>query len=103
MRRHEYWQQRLLTAVSEAEDADRVWRQAMAATPPSGGGAAPAHVLWREREDACARMHQVQLLVDQAQARSAAKRRLRLRLQSAAQTAAFLRWHVATRLQRPTG
>ena len=94
MRRHEYWQQRLNTAVREAEDAERVWRAAVsAAVPCSDTG-----VLWRERELARARVRALQREV--ARCRPPRQRRTR---QSGPQTLAFLAWHLSTRRGRAAG
>ena len=94
MKSVEYWQRRLTTAIQEAEDADRVWRQAM---ERGDGDAKTVHVLWQERENAAARADDIRSCYEAAQRRRCRRRR---RLAGLRQTMAFVVWHARGRFER---
>ena len=98
MRTVEYWQARLTTAVRESEDADRVWRQAMANLDQLDSGRFDPGVLWQERERSRERVEQLQALVLAAEQRRSS--RLRRRIRATQRLIAFVAWHTELRLRR---
>jgi len=89
---------RLTRAISEAEDADRVWRMAMAHSEnvaEESHGRRCLDALWQERERANTRVVELQWLVH---ARAQSSGGVRARWRSAKATMGVLGWHAGHRL-----
>ena len=98
MSRAENLKRRLAIAVREAEDADRVWRATMELdVQPVGDretllAARRLHAVWQEREQAHARVRELDRLIAAGGQRS--------RLQRLQTSGSFLAWHARRRVQR---
>lgn len=98
MKNVEYWRRRVATAAHEAQDADRVWRQAMQRHESDASAAESLLVLWQERDRANARVTVLQGYVAAAEHRHQRReRRARRRRRS---TAAFVVWHLRVHWQQ---
>ena len=98
MSKTERWKQRLVIAIREAEDADRIWRTTMALDVPLDDereveqAARRLHAVWQEREWARARVRELERLI--------ASEGKRARLSDLSNTRSFLAWHARRRLER---
>lgn len=101
MKNVEYWQRRLTTAAHEADDADRVWRQAMRRHDDSEAAPGALLVLWQERERANARVVVLEGYVTAAQRRR--DTRVRTRIRTARHALAFVMWHLSVRWHHGLG